>query len=244
MVAVAAAVTGHCTEAADLARLGAPLATTGDTPAFVKADADALSSYTAMGCAPPTTLPSLQVLASRLRESGATDAAALGREYRTLGKIVHNRFPLDSLWVARLAPTGDYLFGVEADFLAGHRTGASSKLQQLASNRTGAVSGDINADATLQEARVWLLLGDSTGARTALGESLDHARNFAPLEWADADLNVGLVAGFVRAMALRAQLLPAHSVRAHQWSSAVAVLWAGADPELQPTVRRMRELAH
>jgi hypothetical protein len=49
----------------------------------------------------------------------------------------------------------------------------------------------------------------------------------------------------VRAMALRADLAAASGdhAAAARWAQAVTILWSDADQFLQPTVRRMRELA-
>jgi hypothetical protein len=52
-------------------------------------------------------------------------------------------------------------------------------------------------------------------------------------------------AGLVRAMGLRAELAAAAGDRATaaRWGRAVATLWAHADPELQPYVRKMCALS-
>jgi len=49
----------------------------------------------------------------------------------------------------------------------------------------------------------------------------------------------------VRMMAFRADLAAARGqvAIAQRWGSAVAALWSGADPALQPTATRMRRLA-
>ncbi len=54
-----------------------------------------------------------------------------------------------------------------------------------------------------------------------------------------------LAGTLVRMMALRADLAAARgqTAIARQWGSAVAALWSGADPALQPTLTRMRRLA-
>jgi hypothetical protein len=53
------------------------------------------------------------------------------------------------------------------------------------------------------------------------------------------------VATLVRGMVLRAELAAeaGDSATAKRWANDVVLLWSGADQELQPTVKRMRELA-
>jgi hypothetical protein len=58
-------------------------------------------------------------------------------------------------------------------------------------------------------------------------------------------VDVARAGTLVRALALRADLAARVGDRAASrvWARAVAVLWSGADPFLQPLVRRMARLA-
>lgn len=100
--------------------------------------------------------------------------------------------------------------------------------------------GDTAMDYTFMESWMLRALGDTAEAVAHLDQSLD----------ALPTLGVYLLdypsqgAGLVRAMALRAELAAAAGDRAAaaRWGSAVATLWATADPELQTYVHRMRAL--
>jgi hypothetical protein len=98
--------------------------------------------------------------------------------------------------------------------------------------------GDTAMDYTFMESWMLAALGDTAAAVAHLDQSLD----------ALPTLGVYLLdypsqgAGLVRAMGLRAELAAAAGDRATaaRWASAVATLWANADPELQPYVRTLR----
>jgi hypothetical protein len=100
--------------------------------------------------------------------------------------------------------------------------------------------GDVAFDGTYHEA--WLLLeaGDTAAATRLLDLSLEA---LPTLGTAVID-QLPEVATLVRGMALRAELAgrPGDSTTAKRWAKNVLLLWSGADGELQPTVKRMREL--
>ncbi len=100
--------------------------------------------------------------------------------------------------------------------------------------------GDVAFDAIYHEAWLLLAIGD-TGQATHL---LDLSFEALPTLRTDLIDQLPQVATFVRGMALRAEL--ANRARdpttAKRWARNVLLLWSGADPELQPTVRTMREI--
>jgi hypothetical protein len=92
-----------------------------------------------------------------------------------------------------------------------------------------------------QQAWLAAAVGDSAGAAALL----DHGLGAIPSYGQYVLDNVPNPAALVRMMILRADLASrARDARtARQWASAAVALWAGADPELQSEVSRMRALA-
>jgi tRNA A-37 threonylcarbamoyl transferase component Bud32 len=245
VLAPMAALAGRCREAAAYLRTaaevipGPPI----EIPQYIVADANAMLAYVTLGCGVPASIPRLEVLASRLRIPGIADSAMRMAEYNLAAGIIRSHFPLDSAWVDRFAPTSDYLLVAEHDFLHRRPQAAIHELRQVMQKREGSMPGDVTPDAVLPEAQLWLALSDTLSSLAALASTLDVARNYPPLDWSEPSQNVLTIASLIRAMALRAQLGRSNSAEARRWSSAVALLWTNAGPELQPLVRTMRALA-
>jgi hypothetical protein len=100
--------------------------------------------------------------------------------------------------------------------------------------------GDVAFDGTYHEAWLQLAIGDTAEATRLLDLSLEALPTLRT-ELLD---QLPQVTTFVRGMALRAELAAkAEDVAtARRWARPVSLLWSGADPELQPTLRRMQEL--
>ena len=244
ILAVMAALTGRCHDAAGyLGAVTKPWQAAIQIPRYVVAATDSILAFLAMGCAIPTSSPSLDLLASRLQAPATPDSIVRQAESGLFGRIVRTRFLLDSAWVSRLSSTGDFLLDAENDYLHRRGTEARIRLSRVTRARTGSLAGNLTADAALPEANLWLALGDTAGAGDLLHTSLDFARNYPPMDWSEPAQNVLMVGSMLRAMQLRARLAGTDRLTARRWSSAVAVLWAGADPELQPLVREMRGIA-
>jgi hypothetical protein len=113
-------------------------------------------------------------------------------------------------------------------------------LDDWRSQRRTLAPEEIIVDALYGEARLLVLLGDDRAAAEWLDPTLGALRRVAPqsLAW------VSGAASLVRAMALRAELADRLGDRstAAKWARPVVVLWAGADPFLQPVVQRMARL--
>ncbi len=111
----------------------------------------------------------------------------------------------------------------------------------LAEKRRSLLPGDLSPDYTFQEAWVRTVIGDTAGAI----KQLDLALGALPSIGASPLRDPGGAAGLVRAMILRADLAQKtgdHSI-ASRYATAAAILWAGADNELQPEVARMKAIA-
>jgi serine/threonine protein kinase len=100
--------------------------------------------------------------------------------------------------------------------------------------------GDLSPDFTFQQAWLRTAVGDTAAATNQLDRSLGALPGVSGAALQEP----GSAAGIVRAMSLRADLAAAAGDRpaTDHWANAVATLWANADPPLQPTVSRMKEL--
>jgi hypothetical protein len=101
--------------------------------------------------------------------------------------------------------------------------------------------GDVSFDGTYHEAWLLLTIGDTAQATHLLDLTLDAL----PTIRSDLIDQLPQVATFVRGMALRAELADRAQdpATARRWARDVLLLWSGGDPELQPTVKRMQQLA-
>ena len=244
LLAPLAAMTGRCKETVEYLRIAAtPIAGPVEIPRYLAADQSDLLAAVTVGCPLPASAPTVEVLARRLAVVAGADSTARTLQYNFLGRIVRAQFPLDSAWVERLALSSDFLLTAERDLLRHHGDLARQSLGVVTRNRAGFMPGELTPDAILPEARVWLLLADSSAAMAALAGSLDYGRDYPPIDWSDAPQNVGTIGALVQSMVLRADLLGARNSNGSRWAGAVAVLWAGAAPELQPIVQRMRAMS-
>jgi hypothetical protein len=100
---------------------------------------------------------------------------------------------------------------------------------------------DLSVDYTYQLAWLRAASGDTASAIA----NLDIALGALPSLSAGSLRDVAPAAAAVRAMMLRAELAAADNdlPTARRWASAVATLWADADPQLRPAVRRMQSIA-
>ena len=115
-------------------------------------------------------------------------------------------------------------------------------LDSLGRERRGRLStGESTADGVYLDARLLLAVGDTNLAGQTLDAPLDSLMVLHTLT-----LRYLPLAGcLVRMMALRANLAAVRgdAPTAQRWARAVVTLWSGADPALQPLVRRMRQIA-
>ena len=115
----------------------------------------------------------------------------------------------------------------------------------LAHGDTAFVRAHLDTAASSHEyaylkARTLVALGDTARAERYLDGTLE---NLARVYSALLDY-VPLTGGLIRMMALRASLAAARgeAAAARRWGSAVVALWSGAEPALQGTVGRMRQI--
>jgi hypothetical protein len=124
---------------------------------------------------------------------------------------------------------------VEGD-TAAVRAMLAEREREIAARRPG----DFAIDASYLAASLYVAVGDTAGARRRLDATLDALPTLS-----SSLLRIVPQAGAVaRAMALRATLGDAGGATdARRWAAAAATLWANADPELLPTVARLRAIA-
>jgi len=132
---------------------------------------------------------------------------------------------------------GDYLADMQWRLLRGDTASVRARLGALRAGRAAIRPGEVDIEAVYQEALLWLAIGDSAVAGEHLANWLKSlAGSRRGLLW-----RAPPAAALVRAMALWAELARKQGEPevAKQWASAVRALWANADPELGPTIRRM-----
>ena len=136
---------------------------------------------------------------------------------------------------------GDKVIAMEQALARGDVSSVRALLAGLQPGRVADRPGDLAIEYTYIES--WLLaqIGDTAAAIAHLDRSL----NALPTLGRYLLDRPSQAAGLVRAMGLRAELAAAAGDRqtARRWGSAVATIWARADPELQPYVKKMRDLA-
>jgi hypothetical protein len=233
-----AELTGRCHRAADLAR-STPDRASGAfvLPRQYREDAVALVTLLASGCNIERGLPTLSQLVERIRRdpSFAEPERLKVAQDRLLVGAAQLMFPPDASLLARLTVDG------EASLLAAARSIADGDLPAArdALTRVGAGHGEgiVWADGGYPEARLWLILGDTTRALDMLERLLDSVREYSVQSFAVP----GRTASLIRAMALRSELESARGSkeRARTWSAPVAELWMNADADVRPLVRRM-----
>jgi hypothetical protein len=242
VLALFAALSGHCSAAAEFAREGT--LNRGDIPGVAQQVYEGAAqrlALVALGCGIPAGVPSLEDLSTAAMLDQAPPATRLSAWSRLFGREVRTSDSLDVTWAVRLAPAGDFLITARLDAERGRPDSARARLLPLEMRRRDMLRGTVTPDAVVPEARLWLTLGDTTHAARWLDDVLRNAR-FISLQFNTEVDNLVLVASTVRAMALRAQI-SRDPADARRWARAVLALWDGSDAPLQPTIRALRRLA-
>lgn len=158
-----------------------------------------------------------------------------------LGAAVGAMFPLDSGWVFRLAPAGDYLLRAEADFLQGRASSARDAIDRVLRNRHSNAA-DVSIDAVLPEVHLLLALGDTAAARAELARALGSLRNSEPLAPFNAGNGAARMAAMLRAMGLYASIA-SDPAEARRWSAVPLAMWRKASPDDLPSVALLKKHA-
>ena len=135
---------------------------------------------------------------------------------------------------------GNYRLEMQWELAQGDTAGLRNHLREIHDLRGGMRPGDVAFDGTYHEARLLLAIGDTVPATQLLDLSLDAL----PTLGTSLLDQLPQAATLARGMALRAELAGRTGDRptAERWAQDVVLLWSGADAELQPTVRTMKQL--
>jgi hypothetical protein len=165
-----------------------------------------------------------------------------GARLNWLGRPAALAFPTHPfLSHPRLVGEGILQVDAEAALLRGDTITVRRVLAKLRTVRRFAAPADLTLDALYPEAWVLAALQDPEAAIAWLDPTLATLEAIAPEKLVDP-ANPGAL---VRAMALRAELAERSGdpVAAARWARPVVILWSGADPFLQPIVRKMERIA-
>ena len=240
LLASLAAVTGRAQRAAELTKYPAVVAEW-EVPTPIVRFGGPLLAFAALG-GPSDSLSELERQVDSSIDNHLVDPMQLEARMQWLGRPAALAFPhyrFKSL--GKLVGRGNYLVNAEAAFARGDTIALRRTLADVQAARRSALASDLTFDALYPEA--WLLqaLGDHRAAIAWLDPTLRTLSASAPQKFVDP----GNAGALVQAIALRAELAETtgdHTTAA-QWARVVSVLWRNADLFLQPTVRRMDQLA-
>jgi serine/threonine protein kinase/tetratricopeptide (TPR) repeat protein len=243
-----AALTGHVHRAAQLQKRAAPDYTF-LTPAWEQVTvplqlteaALGLFAYASFG-APVDSIRALEQRVERLIPSYVEPPHRERARQAMLDNPAVLAFPqLGAQPMHRAKAGGDYNLVMQWKLSRGDTIGVRRDFEKLREVQRGLRPGDIAFDVTYQTTWLLLAIGDTAGATHLLDLSLQALSTLGT----DLIDQLPEAAGLVRGMALRAELAAraGDEATARRWAGDVVALWSGADPELQPTVMRMRDIA-
>jgi tetratricopeptide (TPR) repeat protein len=243
-----AALTGRVHRAAALlaaAADGEPFTTPEGVPVPlpepVAAPARALIAYAAVG-APAESLSAIERRVTALVGSWVAPARQATARRAALHVAAGLAFPQMGIRDAHRGPVGgNYLLSLQSALERGDVAAVRGGIAAVDRARGGVRAGDVSIQHVFHEAWLLAAVGDTAGAISRLDRALG----------APASLGLALVdevpqaAGFVRAMALRADLAAAmgDQPRAARWARGVLALWRDADPDLGVVVSRMEAIS-
>jgi tetratricopeptide (TPR) repeat protein len=136
---------------------------------------------------------------------------------------------------------GNYRLVMQWRLAQGDTAGVREEFRTLREAQRNLRPGDISFDATYHEA--WLLLAVHDTAQAA--QLLDLSLQAMSTLGSDLLDQLPEAATLVRGMALRAELAAraGDPATARRWARDVLTLWSNADPELQPMITRVRDIA-
>jgi hypothetical protein len=242
VLAPIAAMMGRCEQTAKLLPESEAGSGVEGFPRDILSKVEELAAEIAVGCTPQRVWQRLDEIVSSVARLQETESARR-IQFDELNAIVRASLPSDSAWVTRLAASGGRLIAAERDLVEGKPESARARLQETARRHRVALAGQVTADAVVPDAKLWLVLGDTTAAIEALEMALNSARRATPLLTDEARYNTARMGFLIQAYALHAQLLANRDrIKARQSARIAATMWRGADPELQPTVGKLRDI--
>jgi hypothetical protein len=141
----------------------------------------------------------------------------------------------------KIPASQDEILRMQQALAHGNHKGLRAMLDSTAVATRTQRPADLSVDYTYQLGWLRAALGDTAAAI----KNLDIALGALPSLSSGSLRDIAPAAAAVRAMALRAELAIATDdpTVARRWAGAVATLWRDADPQLQPFVERMRDIA-
>jgi serine/threonine-protein kinase len=209
-----------------------------DVPAALEQDAAAMFAYAVTGAC----VDSLRGYRARVDRQLASYVPDPQQRRVVRGVLLRRPLSVAMPCVGAAALLGldassDRMVEMEQAFGAHDTAGFRATYNRLLSFRSLDRPGETALDYTYMESWILRALGDTAGATAHLDQSLEALPTLGSflLDYPAHS------AALVRAMGLRAELAAAAGDRATaaRWASAVATLWAHADPELQPYVSQM-----
>lgn len=242
-----AVLTGRPSLAATLLRRSAPEYAPMDTagrelsvPLRLKETALSVIAFTAVG-APADSLRRLLLEGDRLARAFAAPEDRASVRLALFGAPWGQLFPAPLAALQDEPPASEYLLVLQAAFRRGDTAAVRSRLQALSRARRHRTPGTVSPDFALQEAQLYLALGDSAAAAAQLDDLLMGLPSLGR-DLFSQPLQAGAL---VRAMALRARLADHAGERelSRRWAASVLRLWREAESSLGPEVAAMRQLA-
>nr|MDQ6925760.1 hypothetical protein [Candidatus Eremiobacteraeota bacterium] len=239
--AALAALTGRDAYTARLLRERRDLAFANGSPvvsAPTLAAAGALLAHAAVGAWSDSVATSLAQVEALLRTqaTGATLDSLRHALLRRALILAAPHAPLHAVTASR-AVTGSPRGDLVAAFWSHDTATVTRGLQALSARRVNVRPEDLTLDAVLVESWLHLATTDTTGAVGMLDATLEAL----PRIPAELSSDIAASAALVYLMALRAHIAIARGdgERARRWASAVAGLWAEADPPLRVVAERL-----
>jgi tRNA A-37 threonylcarbamoyl transferase component Bud32/tetratricopeptide (TPR) repeat protein len=212
-----------------------------DFPVSITQTRRAFDAYAALG-APADSVAALARRLDQLLDVGV--APAVARQFRCSVEAVSlgHAFPqLNRVTSDSRCRMGVPMLEMQWALGNGDRAAARAAFERGRAMRRIALPGDIALDHVFHEAWVLVQVGDTAMATEYLDRTL-AALSSLRTSFSREPPQAGAL---VRAMALRAELAGAagDAATARRWAEPVTILWRDADPELRPTVERMKRLA-
>jgi len=228
-------------EAADGEPFTTPAGEQVPLPEPVAAPARALVAYAAAG-APAESLSAFERRVTALVSRWVAPARQPAVRRAALHLAAALSFPQMGIRDAHRGPAaGNYLLSIQSALARGDVAAVRRGIAAVDRARGGVRAGDVSIQHVYHEAWLLAAVGDTAGAISRLDRSLGA---LASLGSALVD-EVSQAAGFVRAMALRADLAAAMGDQrvGARWAGGVLALWRDADPDVGAVVSRMEALS-
>ncbi|HJQ21692.1 MAG TPA: serine/threonine-protein kinase [Gemmatimonadaceae bacterium] len=244
-LAPVAAVLGRCRVASSLVarNLDPRFAAFARVPMRVAAAAESLSVRAAVGCDDVTDSAGMAMVGAAIRDAhrDVDDATLAQLEYGVLARTVRLARAPSTTMLKRFAAAGsDEFLKARIAVTSGRLRDATTLLSPVLVRQQRGSAPDQSPDLMFMEAELLTALRDTATALRVMDPILDRQ------SWLELLLDRPIDAAvLMRAAALRADIADrVHDTRrSRDWAAFVAAVWADADQSLQPTAKRMKDIA-